>query len=138
MEEFLRIEIHFVLLCLISLPPLDSVPLIVVFTFLSQQFDRQMIDILGDACFQHQESVMSSLSLAEHKHQKPVNGRKKNNRLNSSTWHTSSFDLSKTLIKNDYFSDINPRSMRRLMNIVAVTGNSCHLPFSDVTILFVI
>ncbi|XP_064610180.1 kinase D-interacting substrate of 220 kDa-like isoform X2 [Liolophura sinensis] len=72
--------------------------------------------------FAHQESVMSSLSLAEHKHKKPVNGRKKNNRLNSSTWHTSSFDLSKTLIKNDYFSDINPRSMRRLMNIVAVTG----------------
>ena len=35
----------------------------------------------------------------------------------------SSFDLAHTLTKNDYFSDINPRSMRRFMNIVAVTGS---------------
>lgn len=34
----------------------------------------------------------------------------------------SNFDISHTLTKNDYFSDINPKSMRRLMNIVAVTG----------------
>jgi ankyrin repeat-rich membrane spanning protein len=36
--------------------------------------------------------------------------------------YASSFDLSNTFIRNDYFSDINPRSMRRLMNIVSVTG----------------
>ncbi|CAL1542159.1 unnamed protein product, partial [Lymnaea stagnalis] len=36
--------------------------------------------------------------------------------------YASSFDLSSTFAKNDYFSDINPRSMRRLMNIVAVTA----------------
>ncbi|XP_046390035.1 kinase D-interacting substrate of 220 kDa B isoform X2 [Ischnura elegans] len=32
------------------------------------------------------------------------------------------FDLSKVLLADDYFSDVNPRSMRRLMNIVHVTG----------------
>jgi len=31
-------------------------------------------------------------------------------------------DLSKILLTDDYFSDVNPRSMRRLMNIVYVTG----------------
>ena len=36
--------------------------------------------------------------------------------------HASTFDLSKNLMTNMYFSDINPRNMRRLMNIVAVTG----------------
>lgn len=35
---------------------------------------------------------------------------------------TSNLDLTKSLSKNSYFSDINPRNMRRLMNIVAVTG----------------
>lgn len=38
----------------------------------------------------------------------------------------STFDLSKTIAKDSYFSDINPRNMRRLMNIIAVTGElSC-------------
>ncbi|KAL8561546.1 hypothetical protein ACOMHN_024782 [Nucella lapillus] len=36
--------------------------------------------------------------------------------------YTSSFDLSNTFARSDYFSDINPRSMRRLMNIVSVTA----------------
>ena len=36
----------------------------------------------------------------------------------------SNFDLTKTLVKNSYFSDINPRNMRRLMNIVGVTGKA--------------
>ncbi|XP_028968911.1 kinase D-interacting substrate of 220 kDa B [Galendromus occidentalis] len=31
-------------------------------------------------------------------------------------------DLTKVLLNDDYFSDINPRSMRRLMNILYVTG----------------
>lgn len=31
-------------------------------------------------------------------------------------------DLSKILLTDDYFSDVNPRSMRRLMNIVYITG----------------
>jgi hypothetical protein len=35
---------------------------------------------------------------------------------------TSQFDITGTFTKNDYFSDVNPRSMRRLLNIVAVTG----------------
>lgn len=32
-------------------------------------------------------------------------------------------DLNKMLLTDDYFSDVNPRSMRRLMNVVYVTGN---------------
>ncbi|CAG9821942.1 unnamed protein product [Phaedon cochleariae] len=31
-------------------------------------------------------------------------------------------DLTKMLLSDDYFSDVNPRSMRRLMNVVYVTG----------------
>ncbi|KAL7300780.1 hypothetical protein TKK_0006756 [Trichogramma kaykai] len=31
-------------------------------------------------------------------------------------------DLSKMLLTDDYFSDVNPRSMRRLMNVVYITG----------------
>lgn len=33
-------------------------------------------------------------------------------------------DLNKMLLTDDYFSDVNPRSMRRLMNVVYVTGNN--------------
>lgn len=33
-------------------------------------------------------------------------------------------DLNKVLLTDDYFSDVNPRSMRRLMNVVYVTGMS--------------
>lgn len=33
-------------------------------------------------------------------------------------------DLNKMLLTDDYFSDVNPRSMRRLMNVVYVTGNT--------------
>jgi len=31
-------------------------------------------------------------------------------------------DLTKMLLTDDYFSDVNPRSMRRLLNIIYVTG----------------
>lgn len=31
-------------------------------------------------------------------------------------------DMPKHIMKNDYFVDINPRSMRRLMNIIATAG----------------
>lgn len=34
-------------------------------------------------------------------------------------------DLNKMLLTDDYFSDVNPRSMRRLMNVVYVTGKNC-------------
>jgi len=37
----------------------------------------------------------------------------------------SHVDLSKCFGKSSYFSDINPRSMKRLMNILAVTGATC-------------
>jgi hypothetical protein len=31
-------------------------------------------------------------------------------------------DLTRVLLTDDYFNDVNPRSMRRLMNVVYVTG----------------
>lgn len=42
-------------------------------------------------------------------------------------------DLTKVLLSDDYFSGINPRSMRRLMNIVYITGRllkSFHIDFN--------
>lgn len=33
-------------------------------------------------------------------------------------------DLSKIVLTDDYFSDVNPRSMRRLMNVIYITGTS--------------
>ena len=40
----------------------------------------------------------------------------------------SHVDLSKCFGKSSYFSDINPRSMKRLMNILAVTGTYHRCP----------
>lgn len=73
--------------------------------------------------FQHQESILSTSSESSKYSRK----RSKSAKFGSLTGsqggvNTSSFDLSSQVVKNDYFSDINPRSMRRLMNIVAVTG----------------
>ncbi|KAL3268833.1 hypothetical protein HHI36_007925 [Cryptolaemus montrouzieri] len=42
-------------------------------------------------------------------------------------------DLTKMLLTDDYFSDVNPRSMRRLLNVVYVTGRllkSFHIDFN--------
>ncbi|XP_069165232.1 kinase D-interacting substrate of 220 kDa B isoform X2 [Procambarus clarkii] len=42
-------------------------------------------------------------------------------------------DLTKVLLTDDYFSDINPRSMRRLMNVVYITGRllkAFHIDFN--------
>lgn len=36
-----------------------------------------------------------------------------------------SFDLTKLLVTEDWFSDISPQTMRRLLNIVSVTGKHC-------------
>ncbi|CAI9732185.1 kinase D-interacting substrate of 220 kDa-like [Octopus vulgaris] len=79
--------------------------------------------------------LFSSFSTADYadspgklKHQEPAESKLKKLKqwrtasLQLSNTTTSTFDLSHTLVKNDYFSDINPRSMRRLLNIVAVTG----------------
>lgn len=33
-------------------------------------------------------------------------------------------DLSRIVLTDDYFSDVNPRSMRRLMNVIYITGKS--------------
>lgn len=42
---------------------------------------------------------------------------------------TGAQDLTKVLLTDDYFSDVNPRSMRRLMNIVYITGNIISILF---------
>ncbi|XP_072943714.1 uncharacterized protein Arms isoform X2 [Epargyreus clarus] len=36
--------------------------------------------------------------------------------------HAGAADLGRVLLTDDYFSDVNPRSMRRLMNVLYVTG----------------
>lgn len=38
------------------------------------------------------------------------------------TMPTGPIDLSKIVLTDDYFSDVNPRSMRRLMNVIYITG----------------
>lgn len=38
-----------------------------------------------------------------------------------------SFDLTKLLLTEDWFSDISPQTMRRLLNIVSVTGYGNHI-----------
>ncbi|KAH7984154.1 hypothetical protein HPB52_017565 [Rhipicephalus sanguineus] len=74
----------------------------------------------------------SSMSIPE-SFRKPSQQRKGNQKLKASESVASSMsnlhrgvtgaqDLTKVLLTDDYFSDINPRSMRRLMNIVYVTG----------------
>ncbi|XP_046352600.2 kinase D-interacting substrate of 220 kDa B-like isoform X1 [Haliotis rufescens] len=73
--------------------------------------------------YKHQESILSTSSESSKYSRK----RSKSAKFGSLTGsqggvNTSSFDLSSQVVKNDYFSDINPRSMRRLMNIVAVTA----------------
>lgn len=35
---------------------------------------------------------------------------------------TQGVDLSRIVLTDDYFSDVNPRSMRRLMNVIYITG----------------
>lgn len=35
---------------------------------------------------------------------------------------TGPIDLSRIVLTDDYFSDVNPRSMRRLMNVIYITG----------------
>ena len=82
--------------------------------------------------FQHQESMISQISGITVIDQLPKRARSRP-RENSITQAThSSFDISNTLTKNDYFSDINPKSMRRLMNIVAVTGGCERQGIDDV------
>lgn len=61
-------------------------------------------------------SQISGFSVAD------LSMKKRNRGGESVTQIQSSFDLTNTVTKNDYFSDINPRTMRRFMNIVAVTG----------------
>ena len=45
----------------------------------------------------------------------------------------SAYDLTDQLIKSDYFLDVNPRNLRRLINIIALTGRllrAYHIDFN--------
>jgi hypothetical protein len=45
----------------------------------------------------------------------------------------SAFDLTDQLLKSDYFLDVNPRNLRRLINIIALTGRllrAYHIDFN--------
>lgn len=45
----------------------------------------------------------------------------------------SAYDLIDQLMKNDYFLDVNPRNLRRLINIIALTGRllrAYHIDFN--------
>ncbi|CAH2086371.1 unnamed protein product [Euphydryas editha] len=53
------------------------------------------------------ESVASSVASGLHRAPAPAGG---------------AADLGRVLLTDDYFSDVNPRSMRRLMNVLYVTG----------------
>lgn len=46
-----------------------------------------------------------------------------------STMPTGPIDLSKMVLTDDYFSDVNPRSMRRLMNVIYITGKRFGIRF---------
>lgn len=71
--------------------------------------------------WQHQESTVSQISGFTVVDQMGKTRSRQHHDSITQVTH-SNFDISHTLTKNDYFSDINPKSMRRLMNIVAVTG----------------
>lgn len=83
------------------------------------------------ACLQRYDSVMTVVSTQS------INevGKKKRNRGDSESAlnnfaanrAVSQLDLSRSLGKNSYFSDVNPRSLKRLMNIVAVTCEFCSI-----------
>ncbi|XP_045785394.1 kinase D-interacting substrate of 220 kDa B isoform X2 [Maniola jurtina] len=55
------------------------------------------------------ESVASSVASGLHRHGAPAPAG-------------GAADLGRVLLTDDYFSDVNPRSMRRLMNVLYVTG----------------
>lgn len=57
----------------------------------------------------------------------------KNRRGTSTTKPMSAYDLTDQLIKSDYFLDVNPRNLRRLINIIALTGRllrAYHIDFN--------
>lgn len=101
----------------------------VFFFFYVKNHQLQILNSL--LSFSQQESVMSTTSLDSKL------GSRRRSRAESrieglsgsvpQMMYASSFDLSNTFARNDYFSDINPRSMRRLMNIVSVTGKQVEL-----------
>jgi len=50
--------------------------------------------------------------------------------------HAVMGDMPPNILKNDYFVDVNPRSMRRLRNIIAVAGMFHLVIFAEVCFLW--
>ena len=83
-------------------------------------FDNVSIFLLQKAS---SGSVVSLNKLKKEKRSKSHSVSREENLGGSMLVHApSNFDLTKTFTKNSYFSDINPKNLRRLKNIVAVTG----------------
>ena len=77
------------------------------------------------AITQSQEIVSKEAESVTHK------GKKKNRK--KLTKPINPYDLTDQLIKSDYFLDVNPRNLRRLINIIALTGRllrAYHIDFN--------
>lgn len=46
-----------------------------------------------------------------------------------------SFDLTKLLVTEDWFSDISPQTMRRLLNIVSITGRESTISYCSTILI---
>lgn len=57
-----------------------------------------------------------------HRKMRPSESMESGLALGNNTRVLAAHDLTKVLLTDDYFSDVNPRSMRRLMNIIYITG----------------
>lgn len=79
-------------------------------------------------------SSQDALSKFDSDLKKKVNKKGKNRRSGrSSQKPMSAYDLTDQLIKSDYFLDVNPRNLRRLVNIIALTGRllrAYHIDFN--------
>ena len=62
-----------------------------------------------------------------------LTAHKKKKKRKSLSKPINPYDLTDQLIKSDYFSDVNPRNLRRLINIIALTGRllrAYHIEFN--------
>ena len=77
-------------------------------------------------------SIGQSQEIVSKDIENPKNGKKKKKRKSLSK-PINPYDLTDQLIKSDYFSDVNPRNLRRLINIIALTGRllrAYHIEFN--------
>uniref|UniRef100_A0A8C1ID63 Kinase D-interacting substrate 220a n=1 Tax=Cyprinus carpio TaxID=7962 RepID=A0A8C1ID63_CYPCA len=78
----------------------------------------------SDAWQEDTDKKLSQNSLGEQGSKTALNHRDtyRRRQMQRSVTRQMSFDLTKLLVTEDWFSDISPQTMRRLLNIVSVTG----------------